>query len=101
MRFWRKPFASREAAQLDRMQLAMDYRATFATPAGQRVLADLLHVTGVGRNSFRPGQADVTAFNEGQRRIGLHLIELINADPDALAQLLATGDTEALNERHE
>lgn len=84
-----------------RMQLAMDYRRVFDGPAGQRVLADLLHVTGVARNSYRAGQPDLTAFNEGQRRIGLHLIETINADPDALAQLLASGETESLYERNQ
>ena len=76
--------------------LRQDYRHVFGTPAGQRVLADLLGRTGVMRSAYRPRQADVTAFNEGQRRMGLYLIERINDDPAAAERLAQSGQTEEL-----
>jgi hypothetical protein len=81
---------------LESMQLAMDYRAVFGTPGGQRVLADLLQRAGLAQTTFRAGQADMTAYLEGRRRIGLEVVEMINSDPDAVAAMLSAGETEHL-----
>jgi hypothetical protein len=89
----------RDAAQANasRMeQLAIDYRVTFQTPAGQAVLADLLARNFVGQATFVAGAPDVTAFNEGRRRAVLELVAMINRNPDAVPALLRTGETEGL-----
>lgn len=54
----------------DRQQLA-DMAFVMSTFEGRRVMNDLLKRCGVGRLSFAgPGQAEQTAFYEGQRNIG-------------------------------
>lgn len=48
-----------------------DIGAVMSTIEGRRVMNDLLRRCGVGRLSFAgPGQAEQTAFYEGQRNIG-------------------------------
>lgn len=86
-----------------RQQLAADYRGTFGSEQGQRVLLDLLRRTGVMRGTYREGEA--TPFDmqhrEGQRAIGLYIVTLINEHPDAALRLAATGDTRAVFEPQE
>ena len=54
----------------DRQKLA-DIGFVMSSPEGRRVMNDLLKRCGVGRLSFAgPGQAEQTAFYEGQRNIG-------------------------------
>lgn len=54
----------------DRQQLS-DIGAVMSTVEGRRMMNDLLRRCGVGRLSFAgPGQAEQTAFYEGQRNIG-------------------------------
>lgn len=54
----------------DRQQLS-DIGFVMSTPDGRRMVNDLLKRCGVGRLSFAgPGQAEQTAFYEGQRNIG-------------------------------
>jgi ABC-type sugar transport system substrate-binding protein len=77
-----------------RQQLAADYRATFATEQGGRVLLDLLRRTGVMKGTYDPNDptADGMKHREGQRAIGLYIVALINEHPDAALRLAATGD---------
>lgn len=54
----------------DRERVA-DIGFVMSSPQGRRVMNDLLKRCGVGRLSFAgPGQAEQTAFYEGQRNIG-------------------------------
>ena len=54
----------------DKRRLA-DIGFVMSSPEGRRVINDLLKRCGVGRLSFAgPGQAEQTAFYEGQRNIG-------------------------------
>ena len=98
-RIWRRWGEVRERASLAqrRAALATDYRVTFATEPGQRVLADILTRAGVMQTSFRAGEgADAAAFREGQRFAALQIIEMINATPDAALRLSRNGETEEL-----
>lgn len=79
----------------ERAALADDYRHVFASESGQRVLADLLRRAGVMQTSH-DGNPMQTAYAEGKRRIGLELIEMINADPGAALRLATVGQTEEL-----
>jgi hypothetical protein len=72
------------------------YRACFETPSGQTVLADILKRCGLVQDSFVPGSPDQTAYQAGRRRVGLEIVETINADPDAAIRLVRTGNTEEL-----
>lgn len=82
-------------AQEDRLFLAMDYRHVFASEPGQRVLADILRRAGVMQTSF-DAVPSIAAYNEGKRRIGLEIIEMLNADPADQERLIRTGATESL-----
>jgi hypothetical protein len=67
-----------------------DYRATFGSPAGQRVLADLLKFCGIDGDCFVPGAPDQTGFELGKRRVALRVISFMNFDERAAAKLAAT-----------
>jgi hypothetical protein len=79
-----------------RALLLEDYRNTFGTEAGQRVLADLLRRHQVMDSTYVAGDPMGTAYSEGKRRVALEIIEMINADPDAHRRLATTGYTEEL-----
>jgi hypothetical protein len=52
-------------------QRIADMEFVMSNPEGRRIMNDLLKRCGVGRLSFSgPGQAEQTAFYEGQRNIG-------------------------------
>ena len=104
MKIWRtaadRPRSNQEAADA-RKQLLSDYRVAFGGEAGQRVLVDLLRRCGVMATTYQPGQPDATAYAEGRRRIGLEIIDTLNADPEAAARLAQTGEVEDLFPRSE
>ena len=57
-------------------QLRLDYRQLFSTETGKRVFFDLIENTGVLKTSFIPQkQPEMTFFREGQRDIGLMLLD--------------------------
>lgn len=90
----RAPATQDEAAEA-RRELAKSYRRVFGTDDGQAVLADLLRRSGVMLSSYQPDTHE-TAFREGQRRLGLYLIEMVTQHPDAALKLAQSGDTESL-----
>ena len=65
-----------------------DLRDILAIPQGRRYIWKLWGLTGVFRASYVPKDANLTAFKEGQRDIGLALLQDINeASPTALGQM--------------
>lgn len=44
------------------------------------ILEDLARYAGLRATSFAPGKSDQTAFNEGQRDLVLHVLEMANLD---------------------
>jgi hypothetical protein len=64
---------------LQRMeQLRIDYKATFGSEHGKRVLWDILANCHVYRSSFVPGKTDTTIFREGERNAGLRIMSMMN-----------------------
>lgn len=65
-----------------------DLRKVLAIPEGRRYIWKLWGLTGVFRSSYTPKDANMTAFREGQRDVGLALLQDINdASPTALSQM--------------
>tara|TARA_R110000868_G_scaffold4155_23_gene25482 strand:- start:8760 stop:9155 length:396 start_codon:yes stop_codon:yes gene_type:complete len=59
-----------------------DFQAVFrSTPAGRRVLAQILERCRVCRRSFVPGDGFETARREGMRDAGLWLVGILAEDP--------------------
>lgn len=64
-----------------------DVRKILKTPEGRRLFWRLLSKCGIFRNSFNPN-SNLTAFNEGQRNVGLNLLNDVNeADITAFAKM--------------
>ena len=58
-----------------------DFRATFESgAAGRRVLAQILVKCRVGDRSYVPGDSHETARREGQRDVGIWLLDLLSAE---------------------
>lgn len=76
-----------KATDLRKRQLE-DLRAVLEGSFGRRFVWRYLGLCGVFHSSFAVN-AEQTAFNEGQRNIGLQLLADVNeADPDAYAKML-------------
>lgn len=54
------------------------YAEVFKTPLGQKVLKDIFKICKIDRQTFSPGEPDVTAFNEGQRFVALYIARQCN-----------------------
>ena len=69
-------------------QLQKDYLSTFGTESGRRVLLDLIEQTGIFKTSVEPGkQTENTFFREGQRDIGLMILDKLQVkDMDKLQE---------------
>lgn len=78
-----------------RAALALDYRQTFATDHGQRVLADILRRAGMMQDTYDAHPPNA-AYNQGKQRVGLEIIEMINANPADQLRLAQSGETEDL-----
>lgn len=63
-----------------RKQLAHDYRQTFGTPHGKRVLWDILSKAHIFRSDFIPGKPDVSVFRAGERNLGLQIMDALKLD---------------------
>ena len=87
----------RDAIRQSREILARsDFKSVVDTPEGRRVLRLILAQCGNAQISFRHGDQHLTAFKEGQRNIGLWLMnQLETYFPDQYIQLL----TEDVNDR--
>lgn len=65
-------------ARVIRAGLNNDYREVFGTPAGTRVLNDLLGMTHQFQTSFSYSGNSQIEFREGERNIGIKIIERMN-----------------------
>lgn len=65
----------------DKHQVAIAARIINGTPEGQIFLGYLLEFCHVYQNSFMT-DPHMTAFNEGQRSVGIELISLLVNEPD-------------------
>ena len=58
-----------------------DYEQVFSTPAGKRVLADIL-VSGMVKRRIFSGDVAVMAHREGARNLALHIEEMATPEPE-------------------
>ena len=66
----------------DIKQMILNYRATFGTPQGERVLADLVKQCHGDTLAYVDGNPNGSAFEEGKRFVLLHIQRLMAADPN-------------------
>lgn len=67
-------------------QRSRDYRAVFNTPAGDRVLADLVAACHVLK-PIPPGDALASAFAEGERNVALRIMAFLHYTPAEFRRL--------------
>lgn len=60
--------------------LSDKYKQVFNSPEGKMVLDDLLNFTRVNTPSFVPQQPDLTAYNEGMRRVGIRILSMVEGE---------------------
>lgn len=78
---------SAKAAKRQRDEELSDFRNIMQTPEGRRYVWRMLSVTGVFRTSFTGNST--TFFNEGQRNVGLIIINDLNeACPERYMQMM-------------
>ena len=68
-------------------QLQGDYKATFATDEGKRVLKNLERLCFVNGTTFSE-KPTITSFNEGKRTVVVQIQNMINMDLDKLREQL-------------
>ena len=86
----------KSATQEERTRvLVQDFRDTFKTASGQRVLAHLLNFTGLTRAGWDDNPQRL-AYNAGVRSVGFHIVETLATDPGAVVALVKTGEVEEL-----
>jgi chaperone required for assembly of F1-ATPase len=61
-------------------QLLIDYKRTFGSQEGTKVFENIKKFCGAERLSFVPESPTVTAYNEGQRSVYLHIKEMLEKD---------------------
>ena len=69
-----------------RKQLLIDYRVTFNSESGQRVLKDLEDFSGYNHPCFYRGESDMTVFTLGQRNVVLRVKSFLDIDPEQKLQ---------------
>jgi len=67
-------------------QLLIDYRVTFNSEAGKKVLTDLEKFCNYNHPCFVRGEADTTAFSLGMRNVFLRIKKFLEADLDEKLQ---------------
>lgn len=70
-----------ERAELQALQLENDFKNVLSSASGRRVLQHLLNHCGTNSATFTQNQADVSAFREGRRDVGLYLTAQLQAHP--------------------
>lgn len=68
-----------------------DYRRTFETDHGRRVLWDLMKNSGMLGTSFVPNDPYTTCYNEGGRAVVLDILKKLNTNVSRLEELIETG----------
>ena len=71
MKMGRKSLSVREQAK----QLKIAYGVTFDSESGKQVLRDLLEFCHIFQSSYIPEKGMDTAFREGERNVGLRVLD--------------------------
>lgn len=65
-----------------------NYKDTFSTIHGKKVLRDLMRHSGMMGTNFSPESAYVTAFNEGGRSVVCYILQKLNTDITKLEEMI-------------
>lgn len=65
-----------------------NYQQCFKTPAGEKVLQDLMLFCKYRDSSFVVGDPNQTAFNEGMRRVILRIIKFMEMTDDDINKII-------------
>jgi len=76
-----------------------DYKDTFETSCGEKVLLDLMKVGKMTGQSFVPGDPHQTSFNEGSRWIVGHILTQLKKDEHDLIKMIEKGEENARSNR--
>lgn len=77
-----------------------DYRYIFGTDEGQRVLKDLMQRTHMFGTTF-DGNPHAMAYNEGRRSVVLHIMKMLEVNPEQYRHLYGESIDEYLENTHE
>lgn len=73
---------------LTRAQLQRDYKETFETPHGKRVLLHILRVSGATAPKFT-SDTETLRWNEAQRHLALSIFRQVHSSLDSLPDYIA------------
>lgn len=79
----------------------LDYKDTFATEKGKKVLWDLMKQSGMLTRSFVEGDSHGTAYNEGARSLCLYILDKINIDIIKLEEQIKQGEKQDAQNWHD
>ena len=82
-----------------RRQLLRDYKETFNTPHGTRVLHHILEVSGATRPKFAT-DADQLRWNEAQRHFALSIFRQVHSSMDQLPDFITEEMQKTENTTH-
>lgn len=80
--------------------MAAAWRRLAKTEDGQKVLGDLFREGRLLEPCFVPGDPYQTAFNEGRRRLALHVLSLVNMTPERALELAELARRSYHHDRH-
>lgn len=69
------------------LKLKHDYKEAFSSPAGQRVLADIMRRAGVTRPQF-DSDPEKARFLEGHRHLAHSIFRMVHASDEPLLKLI-------------
>lgn len=75
----------------DRIGLHSSYERVFDGPDGQRVLRHIMKVGFVTTPTLVPGDPQMTAMNEGSRRLALSILKFVRKDHGKMIQEIEKG----------
>lgn len=76
-------------SQADEVRLAYQLQLNPETPSGGLVIDDLARLCRATKTTFAAGDPYLTAFQEGQRSVWLHVVSMLALSPAAVAALQA------------
>jgi hypothetical protein len=73
------------------------YNATYESPDGRAMILDMLREAGVLSVAQVAGDPGTSAFNEGKRALGLHILQRLRWSESEIVELARQQTTEMLN----
>lgn len=69
-----------------------DYKRTFSSEHGKRVLYDLMNDHYAIRSTYERGDALELAYREGQRQVVLRILTILKFEPEKIKQTIVEAD---------